>query len=72
MTYGVFSWSWLRYIMVKELFPDCCPVSQLANIWADETCKMIIRRNILINRLFAGRSTYLVAYPHVSRVYPQN
>ena len=58
--------------MVKEKFPNCYPVSQLANIGGDKTSKTVFRRNILINVLFEFNSPKPTAYPQDPHTYPQN
>ena len=57
--------------MVKEKFPNCYPVSQLANIGGDKTSKTVFRWIILINPLFFCNSPDITAYPQDPRTYPQ-
>ena len=57
--------------MVKEVFPKCYPVSQLANIGGDKTLKIVFRWNILINAMFNFNSPNDRAYPQHLRIYPQ-
>ena len=57
--------------MVKEMFPNCYPVSQLANIGGEESRKPLFRWNILIHCLFYFYSPEKWVYPQHPRIYPQ-
>src|SRR5688572_22942026 len=57
--------------MVKEMFPNCYPVSQLANIGGEESRKPLFRWNILINPLFLFNSPKYQVYPQHPHIYPQ-
>jgi hypothetical protein len=58
--------------MIKEMYPNYYPVSQLANIGEDKIYKTNFKKNILINPLFSGSPPVLYTYPQHWLCCPQN
>jgi hypothetical protein len=59
-----FSWSWFVKKKLRVYYLNVIPVSQLANINAGESSKIILTENILINRISFPGSQPNGSYTH--------